>query len=943
MRILRFLVFSISAAFALAAGALAPGAVDLRCEYLYNPLGVDTPSPRLSWRLNASAEAETKAQTAYRIIVSRSEDSIAAGQGEVWDSGKVMSSSQAHIRYGGEVLEPSSKYFWAVKIWDENGSEGEWSKPAFWVTGLDEWNASWIGAEPDTALASYLEYVRLHNADSDFDRQRWASPPALPSPHLRKVFAIDGPVRHAYLHATSIGTYEVWVNGQSPDTRLHAPEISDYDISLQYQTYDLSHLLQPGNNVLAATLADGWALGRNAGVKWMQKFPHRGFYATDRRLLAQLMIEYEDGRSDTICSDASWLISDVDVPVREADHFGGQTIDARFGSSLWTEPAFCDSTWKKVYVEPEMPQRRIEAQRNEPVRVHTVLSPQKIWRHNGRIIVDFGQNIAGHCLLRVKGTPGRCITLRHGEWLDDDGSVYTRSLGYAAATDRIILSGSDDCFEPASTYHGFQYVEIDGWDGEFTADMIEAKAISSDTRRTGYFECSNPALNKLFENVLWTQRNNMISILHDNPSRDERTGAAGDIQIFAQTAIFNMDIAAFLSKYMDDFTHMARNGQFFSMIPSLSRSGMWDGWIGAPAWSEAGLIVPWRLYENYADTCVLAKMYPYMKSHVEAIRRENPDYIWRVRHNHNGDWLNANTISNPPDSTYSTRDGATPDDLFATAFYARAADILTDVAAVLGHDSDYRAYTALSDSIRHHFAANFVRDDGYVHGNSQGAYSIALAFGLVPEHLRPQAYSRLVSSIEAYDNRLSTGFISTPLMMQLLAENGDAQLAYTLLESTRFPSWLYNVENGASTVWERWDAWVPGRGFQNNTMNSFDHVAFGSVAEWMYRNILGINPDSDAPGYEHFTLRPLPGGSLSWAKGAYESIRGTIESAWTILPDGATEYRFTVPPGSSASLVLQASSTESVSGGDGVFSDAGDGTVRTVIGPGQHCFRVRRN
>lgn len=918
-------------------------ASELRCEYLVDPDGIDERAPRLSWRI-VSDKSDFKGlrQSAYRIIASKSRQNILNHKGDLWDTGKVPTPLTSQIRYEGEPPGISEKCWWSVMVWDQNGKAGKWSDPACWSRGPEAWEAEWIGEVPDTALRNYLRFVADHNGDPDFDLARWQNPPTSPSPRLRKEFTVGKDVKEAYLYATAIGTYNIKINGERPDSRILAPEISNYDRLLQYQTYDLSRLLKKGENVIGVTLADGWALGRNAGVKWMRRFPHRGFYAPDRRFLARLIIKYEDGSSDIITTDGSWRINSEGSPVREADNFAGETIDARFDSGDWLLPGFDDSSWKPVFTDHEIRARRLVAQKNEPVIVTATYKPQKIWRHNGRIIVDFGRNIAGHCRLKWKGEPGKCISIRHGEWIDDDGSVYTRSLGYAKAIDRFILSGGNDCFEPEFTYHGFQFVEIDGLDGELQPDDIEALSISSGVSATGDFECSNPLLNQLFLNIVQTQRNNMISVLHDNPSRDERTGAAGDIQIFAQTAIFNADMATFLTKYMEDFTHLAVNGQFFSMIPSLSREGLWDGWIGAPGWSEAGLIIPWRLYENYGDTAVISRMYPYMKSHVEAILRENPDLIWRVRHNHNGDWLNANTISNPPDTTYSTTKGATPDDLFATAFFAEAARLLSESAGVIGLKEDSVIYNALAGRIKQCFHDSFLHPDGTIDGNSQGAYSIALSFGLVPDSLESKAYSHLLDCIKDYDGRLSTGFITTPLMMQLLSDHGDHETAYSLLESTRFPSWLYNVVNGATTVWERWDSWIPERGFQNNTMNSLDHVAFGAVAEWMYRHILGINPDPAHPGFSEFILKPQPGGSLTWARGSYDSIHGKIESEWRITAEGTTEYSVTVPPNTTARLFLTAESPEKTISNGIRFEKYGDDAITATLEPGKYSITVKK-
>jgi alpha-L-rhamnosidase len=878
-------------------------------------LSIDAAQPRLGWKIGQTTDvSEAQLQTAYQIIVASSPEKLAADRGDIWNSGRVKSKQSVQVVYQGRTLETAEHCYWKVRIWNNHGEITPWSEPAYWGVGIlqaSQWHGEWIGDKPDMDLRKYKKYVEENYKNKDFDREYWANPPYTPSPLLRKSFAVPNPIKRATLYASALGYYEMWLNGERIGDQLQAPEWTNYADYIQYQTYDLTNRLKPGENVLAATLADGWCLGRMGGIKWNLCFPHRGFYALDRRLIAQLVLELEDGTFQIIPTDKTWKIN-TDGYIRMADNFRGETIDARKISAGWNNTGFDDLKWTNVYVDKDE-KRNLLAQKNEPIRVHNELKPVKIWAWKDKYIADFGQNIAGHCALKIKGNAGQLVTIRHGEWLNDDGSIYTQSLGHAKAIDTFILSGGEDYFEPSFTYHGFQYVEISAsppglispplWGGVGGEAELTAKAVSSDPEITGAFECSNPDLNQLYENIVRTQRNNMYSVMTDNPSRDERTGASGDIQIFCQSSIFNMNMAGFYTKWVNDSKDMAPNGQFFSMIPSLRQKGFWEGWIGAPGWSEAGLIVPWRMYENYADTRALETLYEEMKSHIETTLRENPDLIWKVRHNHNNDWLNANTIANPPDTTYSTKRGGIPDDTFSTAFFAYASRLLSKIARTLGHSDDAEHYGALADKIKAVFIKEYVTDDGSVAGNSQAAYSLALNYDLLPDELREKAFEHLVACIEEYDYRLSTGFITTPMMMQELVNFGRTDIAYRLLESSRFPSWLYPIKNGATTVWERWDAWVPGRGFQSAGMNSFDHFAFGSVGEWMFRHVLGINPDIEHPGYEHFTIHPRPGGSLTWAKGSYNSIRGEIATSWKI-ENKHFVLDVKIPANSTATLIL---------------------------------------
>jgi alpha-L-rhamnosidase len=878
--------------------------VDLTCEYLESPLGIDAVQPRLAWKIEPTAYAKKgQLQTAYQILVASSPEQLAADEGDLWNSGTVKSNQSIQVIYAGKPLESGQQCWWKVRIWNNHGEVTAWSEPARWSMGIlqaSDWQARWIGDQPDKALQKYISYIQTHYNQPDFDVKQWGNPPFTPSPLLRKSFNMANPVKQAFLYVSALGYYEMWLNGQRIGKQLQAPEWTNYFREVQYQTFDLTGQMQPGENVLAATLADGWCMGRLSGIKFNHNFPHRGFYALDRRLIAQLVVEYTDGSIQITATDGSWKIN-TDGYIRMADNFAGETIDARKIIPEWNKPGFDDSAWANVYEDTTV-KRNLVAQKNEPIQVHQELKPVKISPWKDKYIIDFGQNIAGHCALKIKGKAGSVITLRHGEWLNDDGSIHTDNLLQAKATDTFILSGNEDYFDPSFTYHGFQYVEISGLAQEPTAAMITAKAVSSNPEIVGTFECSNPKLNQLYQNIFWTQRNNMFSVLHDCPSRDERSAASGDIMTFCQSSIFNMNMAGFYTKYSFDMNESAFNGQFFSMIPSLYDENIWKAWVGAPGWAEAGFVIPWRMYENYADTHAMQLLYDRMKLHIDVTLKENPELIWKLRHNHNGDWLNANTISNPPDTDYDTQHGSTPDDVFSTAFFAYSTRLLTDIATTLGNKDDAAHYGELAAQITDVFVRSYIKEDGTIEGNTQGTYSLALNFGLVPENLREKAFNHLVECIKEYDYRLSTGFITTPMMMEELVKYGRTDIAYQLLESERFPSWLYPIKNGATTIWERWDAYVSGRGFQSRYMNSFDHVAFGAVGEWMYRHILGINPDIDYPGYEHFTIQPRPGGSLTWAKGSYNSIKGLITSSWKIENDAFT-LDVEIPANTTATIV----------------------------------------
>ncbi|MDR0541599.1 MAG: family 78 glycoside hydrolase catalytic domain, partial [Dysgonamonadaceae bacterium] len=626
---------------------------ELTCEYLTDPLGIDMQQPRLAWKIKQTGKAKKgQLQTAYRILVASSPEKLAADEGDLWDSGNVQSGQSVQVVYKGKPLKSMQQCWWKVKIRNNHGELTAWSKPARFGIGVlspSDWKGKWIGDQPDLKLKEYVKYVDAYytKKEAGYDSKIVENPPLLPSPLLRKAFSITGNVKSARLYVSSLGDYEIFLNGERIGDHQLAPEWTDYYQRVQYQVYDLTGKIISGTNALAAVLADGWCLGELGPVRWRgsHEFPFRGFYALDRRLIAQLCVEQADGSTQIIATDGSWKIN-PDGYIRTADNFVGQTIDARKIIPGWDTPNFNDSKWANVYVDNNV-DRNLEAQKNEPVRIHRELKPVEISRWKDKYIVNFGQNLAGWCALKVKGKQGDTITLRHGEWINDDGSIYTKGLGQAKETDVFILSGKEDYFEPRFTYHGFQYVEISGMKQAPTQDMIVAKAVSSDPDVAGTFECSNPKLNQLFANILWTQRNNMHSIPTDCPQRDERCGWLGDAQVFCQNSIFNMNMAGFYTKFVKDMRDaVAPNGHFYGIVPSVRHGNFGNAmasWYGA-GWSDAGVIIPWRVYENYADRRILKEHYAAMKRYVESIFADNPDYIRKNNVGTNwNDWLNANT------------------------------------------------------------------------------------------------------------------------------------------------------------------------------------------------------------------------------------------------------------------------------------------------------------
>ncbi len=874
---------------------------DLKCEYLINPLGIDVAAPRLSWKiLTTSDHVYNQTQLAYQILVASSAELLTEELSDLWNSGKVQSNANAQVIYKGKMLKSKYKCYWKVRVWNSTDFPAPWSEISTWTMGLlntTDWSAQWIGDSPDLVQKDYRQMLDNYDPKSNSGLKN-VRPVPPPSPMLRKKFSVLPDIKDAMLYVSALGYYEIALNGSKVGDHVLAPEWTDFNKRVQYQAFDVTRNLRTGENVLSSLLGDGWYLGMLGPTKWHKDYPRRGVYGNDRRLIAQLVINYKNGESQAINTDGTWKINTKGY-ILSADNFLGETIDARNIPVNWKETGFDDSAWSSAYVDGTI-KKNLEAQKNEPVRIYKILPPIRITAMGDKYIVDFGQSITGWTRLKVKGEKGKPVKIRHGEMLDDDGSLYTKNLAAAIQNDDYILSGGLDEFEPTFTYHGFRYIEISGLKNAPSENEITACVISSDPQVTGTFECSKPKLNQLWQNILWTQRDNMTSIPTDCPQRDERMGWMGDAEVFCQNSMFNMDMAAFYTKWVKDIRDaQSQRGTFPDIAPHANKPDI--RFSNAPAWSDAGIIVPWRMYQNYGDKELLRQHYEAMKKYLENITSQNPDCLWlNDVGNQYGDWLNANTIIA---EGYSKTRGEIPKEVLATAFYANSVRLFSEIAGILGNDKDSGEYRILFEKIKKKFNQSYVDKDGRIKGNTQSAYALALNFELLPKEIQPLAFDHLVECIKEYDYRISTGFITTVMMMKELTRHGRNDLAYKLLESERLPSWLYSINQGATTIWERWDGYVKGRGFQDAGMNSFCHYSIGAVGEWMYRTILGINPDDSFPGYKHFIIHPQPGGALTWARGTYNSINGKIVSDWK-AEQGRFILDIVIPVNTTATVIL---------------------------------------
>ena len=891
------------------------GVSGLRVEYLSNPLGIDAARPRLSWRL-ASSERNTM-QTAYEIQVANSEANLTRGKLLFWDSGRVVSEASVFVDYAGPPTVSRTRYFWRVRVWNTSGRSSTWSPVAHWETGLlapEDWSARWIGPEP-TASDSL---------------------PA-PSPLLRRAFRVSGPVRSARLYVTSLGLYELHLNGQRVGDQLFTPGWTSYLHRLQYQTYDVTPFLRPGENAVGAMLGDGWYRG------YLGFFGQRNLYGRRLALRAQLEIRYQDGRTERVVSDPNWKTTPG--PVLASDIYRGETYDARREHPGWTAARYDDHDWAPV-AELHPPPATLVAPVSPPPRRIRELRPVSIRQApSGEAVFDLGQNFTGWARLIVRGSAGTTITLRYAEVLDQAGNLYTANLRGASQTDRYVLKGEGrETYEPHFTFHGYRYVAVAGLPDPPDTATITGIVVSSDLEQTGQLATSDSLLNRLQQNIIWGQRSNFLDVPTDCPQRDERLGWTGDAQVFARTAGFNLDVSGFFAKWLADLaSDQDPSGSVPWVIPN-PLGGDSTRFAGTAGWADAAVIIPWTMYLTYDDRRLLERQYPSMRAWVEYARRQaGPDLIWRPGWQF-GDWLALHS----DDPSYP---GATTGtDLIATAFLAHSADLLAQSATVLGRNADASTYGALFHAVRQAFDHEFVSSAGRVGENTQTAYALALAFDLLPDSLIPEAAERLAQDVRARDQHLTTGFLGTPYLLHVLSRTGHAGVAFDLLTQRSYPSWLYPITMGATTMWERWDGIRPDSSLQDPEMNSFNHYAFGAVGDWMYQNIGGIDLDPAAPGYRRSRIAPRPGAGLTSASASLETFYGTLTSAWRLEPEQFM-LDLTVPANASAEVTLWDTRIDRVQeGGLPLNAAAGVRAVRqrgndvvVEVGSGRYRFAVTRH
>lgn len=882
--------------------------IELRCEYRINPVGLDVTNPRISWKLRSDERAVM--QSAYEIEVAEEQDFHTV----LWESGKVISEQSVHVELDGLNVVSRKRYHYRIRVRSTSGDNSGWSEPAYFETGIldnTEWRAEWIGVIKNEA-----------------ELEGKPESPSERSPLLRKGFEVKGGVKQARVYASALGIYELEINGSRVGDSYFTPGWTSYKHRLQVQTYDVTHQLATGENAIGAMLGNGWYKGPLA---WEN---HHCLYGNRQALFLELHIAYADGTEQIVTTDASWRTGGSPILMSELYH--GETYDARLEQPGWSSAGFDDVGWDEVAVIAQSNEVLI-AQENETVKkIEEIKAIELIKTPLGETVIDFGQNMVGWVRFTVEGAAGREVEIHHAEVLDSEGNFYTENMRAAKQTIKYVLKGGEpETFEPHFTFQGFRYVRLVGFPEPIRLEDFTGVVLHSDMASTGRFECSDPLVNQLQHNIEWGLKGNFLDVPTDCPQRDERLGWTGDAQMFIRTAAYLKNVAPFFTKWNRDLAADQReDGGVPFVIPHVLNE---DSHSSA-AWGDAAVICPWTIYLCYGDKRILEEQYGSMKAWVEYIRGQGDnEYLWNTGF-HFGDWLGL-------DSKPDTYVGATDRDYIATAFYAYSVSLLQKAAAVIGETEDASKYGELYEKIVAAFAEEFFTPSGRSSVPTQTAQVLGLTFGILDDKAKKRATAKLMELLEESKFHLTTGFVGTPYLNHALSDNGQNDAAYKLLLQQDYPSWLYPVTKGATTIWEHWDGIKEDGSFWSKDMNSFKHYAYGAIGDWLYRSVAGIDTDEQAAGYKRIMIRPRPGDGLTWADGRLDSMYGEIRSYWK-KTDGGMELEVSVPANTTAEIHLPgadlASVKESGSSLDAAVgvnsSKQAEGSVVLAVGSGQYKF-----
>ena len=829
--------------------------INLKTNHITNPVGFDLGRPSLSF-ITCDTTASKQVAAQIQVALDKEFSEI------VFDSGKSEEIDSLAFELPIE-LKPRTRYYWKVTVWADNG-EVETSDIAWFETAKieEKWSSRWI--TPDLESSIHPVLVKEFNIEKSIKT-----------------------IKSARAYVCGVGLYEMNINGSKCGEEYLAPNFNAYDKWLQYQTYDITDRLNEGVNAIEVLLGNGMYKGR-FGLSRTENL-----YGDKFALLCEVVIDFEDGTSTIISSDNTWKAKKSKI--LSSGIYDGEVYDSTFDDQATYEVKEIDLGFDKLKARLSLPVKI-----KERLKVVEVIKTPA-----GETVLDLGQNMVGWVEFKTSVPRGSEITLQYGEILQE-GNFYRDNLQSAKCEFKYIADGQEAIVRPHFTYYGFRYVKINGWQGEVKAEDFTGCVLYSDMELTGHIETSNPLVNRLFLNALWGQKGNFLDVPTDCPQRDERLGWTGDAQVFSGTASFNMDTFAFFNKYVYDIAceQEALDGKVPNIVP-VADTG--DGC--SSGWSDVATIIPWTVYMQYGDKKILEQQFDSMKAWVDFVKKQDEASggrrLWTTGFQL-GDWL-ALDGENPKSFAGGTETG-----FIASAYYYYSSNIVAKAAKVLGKEELFKEYDALAKEIKAAIREEYFTSTGRLALKNQTAYIVALYMDLIPEGNKDRVVADTIAKFKADKNHLKTGFIGTPYLCRALSESGCNDLAYTLLLNKDYPSWLYAVTMGATTIWERWNSVLPDGKISGTDMNSLNHYSYGSIVEWMYRYMAGINPVEDKPGFRHIKLTPMPDYRLKYAKASYNSAAGLYESEWEISEEGNLNFKFVIPFNATATLVLPDARLENV-------------------------------
>ncbi|RED47855.1 family 78 glycoside hydrolase catalytic domain [Seonamhaeicola aphaedonensis] len=872
-------------------------------EGFENPLGFYDANPTFSWKLPVLETV--KSQSAYHLVVASSEDMLPDNP-DLWDSGKQVTDQSVWINYDGKSLQSRQKVYWQVKYWNQDEEGSNWSEINHFELGLlsnEDWKAQWAGLDTAKDSIRGREKVLIHKPQ-----------------YLRKGFELSNDVASARLYITAKGVFDVVINGQDVSDDVMSPGFTSYDIRIETLTYDVTDLIESGQNTIGVELASGWYSGR---LLWGNP-PWDNTISP--KVLVQLEMTMKDGSKEIVISDKTWK-GTSNGPLQFAEIYDGEIYDSNFEMPNWTTNNFDDKNWTPVEVTQIDNHVKLEPKRHTTVKDKIKLVPEEIVKKNGAVIFNLKQNMVGVPLVKVPMKKGDTLKIRFSEMLSPDGTFYTDNYRSAHSTDYYVASENGTIeYQPKFTFHGFSYIELSGYDDskEPQKDWVTGIVQFSDFEENGTFNSSHEKLNQLQSNIVWGLRGNFLDIPTDCPQRNERLGWTGDAQVFGPTSMFNADVYKFWASWLQSVREaQLEDGAIPWTVPDARGNK-----IASSGWGDVCTIIPWKIYLRTGDIGFLEDNFEMMKKWVAHHELKSKDYVSNMMSF--SDWLQ------PFPEEGGTR-GDTSKELIGTAFFAHSAELTAKTAEALGKKEEQGKYEEVFKKVSKAFDKAFFDESGKLKEGleTQTSYLLALAFELLPENKRKNAEDNLLRKLEDADNHLRTGFLGTPLLSQVLDDMDKTDLMYQLLFNETYPSWFYSINQGATTIWERWNSYDKEKGYNPMSMNSLNHYAYGAIGEWMYERIGGIAPLE--AGYKVIRIAPVPKEPLTSASASLNTPYGEASSSWEVKGN-EFQLQVVVPPNTTAKVVLPGTpeSIEETNSIEPITNEAGN--YEFLVQPGTYSF-----